>query len=380
MKTLIDDIPSIVALDQEPVLRNLLITQCYADLAHGLAEKLGRENANWCNFATWASKTAGNFIRAEEVPEAFRGALADEHRFIAHAEQLTSKLSALLGRPFLSVERLLDLPTTIVDEVTQQIVAGNLKVFSELGPVFARLIHAFDAQGKLDEAKLTALTESLKTGPSAQGGQTLLRSAVTHFAKAVRTEDAKEKAQWMLLANAQTGLHEQIRLQPYIAGSLDAPIAEIFSQLWRSDAKDAAPGPLMHALSALIERLAHPLVAEVEDVWCDVATKALMTLKVPGETLHLGGTLPPPPGQPLYPAALDPVTLDDLAEVMELYGALRDNDDNSGATNWARLAQRMTYIIDLFRSRQQVASLYDSPFSDAQHQAILDHRVPEGPL
>jgi len=245
--------------------------------------------------------------------------------------------------------------------------------------VFKSFIDTFDAPGKIDQKKLDALLDSLKTGPSASGGQTLLRSALTHYANAMQADDAQTMAQWMLLANAQTGLHEQIRLQPYIASSLDAPIEDVFSQLWQSDAKDT--GPLMHVLSAVIDRMAHPLLSEAEDIWCDVATKELMTLRVPGQTLHLGSTLPAPPGGlPLYPSALDPVTLDDLAEVMELYGALTVDASNSGATDWARLPQRMTYIIDLFRSRQQVPSLYEQPFSQEQHQAILDHRVPDGPL
>ena len=42
----------------DPTLRNLLITQCYHDLSHELAEAIDRGSANWSTFATWASKTA----------------------------------------------------------------------------------------------------------------------------------------------------------------------------------------------------------------------------------------------------------------------------------------------------------------------------------
>lgn len=69
---LIDDVERIVALDGNPVLRNLLITQCYHDLSLGLSWLLGEEDLNWCHFATWASRTAGHFIRDEEVPKALR--------------------------------------------------------------------------------------------------------------------------------------------------------------------------------------------------------------------------------------------------------------------------------------------------------------------
>src|SRR5438552_1558097 len=56
----------IVALDNDAVRRNLLITQCYHDLSAELARVLGGGNANWCTFATWASRTAGGFIREDE--------------------------------------------------------------------------------------------------------------------------------------------------------------------------------------------------------------------------------------------------------------------------------------------------------------------------
>src|ERR1022692_3363194 len=62
-----DAIKEIISLDNDPVLRNLKITQCYYDLSQAIAARVGYENANWCTFATWASKTAGHFIRMENV-------------------------------------------------------------------------------------------------------------------------------------------------------------------------------------------------------------------------------------------------------------------------------------------------------------------------
>src|SRR5262245_42975732 len=51
-------VSDIIGVSNDPVLRNLLITQCYHDLSAGIAELLTGGNANWCTFATWASKTA----------------------------------------------------------------------------------------------------------------------------------------------------------------------------------------------------------------------------------------------------------------------------------------------------------------------------------
>src|SRR5688572_18232435 len=47
-------------------LRNLFITQGYHELSGALSRMLG-SSANWCTFATWASKQAGQTIRREDL-------------------------------------------------------------------------------------------------------------------------------------------------------------------------------------------------------------------------------------------------------------------------------------------------------------------------
>ena len=54
-----------IAAGTEPVLRNLRITQSYHELAQATAALTG-SGANWCAFATWASRQAGLTIRGEE--------------------------------------------------------------------------------------------------------------------------------------------------------------------------------------------------------------------------------------------------------------------------------------------------------------------------
>ena len=64
------DVERIAALG-DPVLRNLQITQCYCELSRLFAARTGGEPANWCTFATWASKQAGQTIRKEDLRRAF---------------------------------------------------------------------------------------------------------------------------------------------------------------------------------------------------------------------------------------------------------------------------------------------------------------------
>ena len=75
------EIESIIGLDGEPVIRNLRITQCYHDLSQAVASVIAETNVNWCTFATWASKTAGRFIRGELVAM-FRDALQRDRKSV----------------------------------------------------------------------------------------------------------------------------------------------------------------------------------------------------------------------------------------------------------------------------------------------------------
>ena len=104
--SLVDDVERIAGLDDDPVLRNLLITQCYHDLSQKLTVLFGRENANWCNFATWASKTAGRFIRKEQVPERFRATLEQP---------------AFYQEPLESVQRMIGKQMTPANQVTPSV-------------------------------------------------------------------------------------------------------------------------------------------------------------------------------------------------------------------------------------------------------------------
>ena len=65
----VDEIDRIARLG-DPILRNLQITQCYYEISRSVAGLTGH-SANWCTFATWASKQAGQTIRQEDLIRAF---------------------------------------------------------------------------------------------------------------------------------------------------------------------------------------------------------------------------------------------------------------------------------------------------------------------
>ncbi len=101
---------------ESPVLRNLEITYAYSLLAAATAERTGA-GANWCTFATWASRQAGRTIRGEDLEDQLRaGPLAPRE----------------LLRPLTSLGRWL-------------LRRGLLDPSSRLGRVIGRLHTPFDA-------------------------------------------------------------------------------------------------------------------------------------------------------------------------------------------------------------------------------------------
>jgi hypothetical protein len=79
-----------------------------------------------------------------------------------------------------------------------------------------------------------------------------------------------------------------------------------------------------------------------------------------------------------------PELLDLVGTVAAPTVSLWDRTDGTGAPtgarDWAVLEERMNFIVNLFRSRQQDAALFDPPFSNAQLEVLAEGQLPPGPL
>ena len=118
------------------------------------------------------------------MPSAFREVLVGSPRLAAACARANRALAWVHPDARIGDDEVLAVARRIVHEVGELITAGNLAVFSELGPVFSRTIDALgeDADGTAVERLAATLAE----GESDRGGQTLLRLALAGYAAAHR--------------------------------------------------------------------------------------------------------------------------------------------------------------------------------------------------
>lgn len=370
------EIADIIAASGDPSLRNLRITLCYSKLSLALAERFGRGNVNWCTFATWASKTAGRFIRLANLDEHVKAALRQCFGPIGWAESVRAEMR---NSPFgfdIGDELIIEAARNIASEVSAEVAAGNLTVFAELAPMFS-LLAELSAVGEGHQDAVKHIVDTLRTGPTGQDGQDLLRQAVADYGLSMLEADPRLQAEVMLRANAQVGAHEQIRLQSYIQKAMTAPLSEAVAVLLRRKSRMLSRSAADRGrLDALLVALFRPYRAQLDQVWLQVSTRYLMTLELPNGTLHLGRDLPNLPGQPIFPAHLSNLQDPELLRILRIYRADGISARGSGASEWSNLSDRMRYILELFRSRQQDTCLLDPPFDVASTQSIRRGTVP----
>ena len=378
----VSDVDTIGAIG-DPVIRNLRITQCYHELALAIAQR-ATPGANWCTFATWASRQAGQTIRGEDFVRAAEDILGSHEvaQVVTDIIRLSSRTAGALTHDTIleAVHRAVD-PEAALRRAADAVAIGNRKVFVEIGREFARWRGTAAAADAPDAAATAAFTDALRAGEPPDG-QRLLREAFAAYGNACRATSDSERAALMLLGNLLVGLHEQTRLQPQIQAALDATIDP--------DAVRAAPFPLVMPgvwlrLRARISRLigrpmpadvaVDALVAVIRRRLRAVITDLLMTLRLPGVSLHLGRDV-----RGEFPPELRAIDYPPLRTLLASIDPTPNATMGSGAEDWANLRQRMHYIADLFRCWHARPELFTAPFTPEQVAAIREGRRPEGSL
>jgi len=358
-----------------PVLRNLEITECYARLAAAFATRSGGRGANWCTYATWASRQAGETIRGEDI-------LDDLHRVLSEGRWLLRPIQTLwrwllrrgLLQPETRLGRLtaeLQTPFDAVGRASDAVARGNLTVFAEIGFEFARRLE--------QDEPLARFLEGLREGDPPDG-QRLLRQAFTHYEQQRAERDPKAHAELGVLASLEIGLHEQTRLQEQIGDALNAPfvtqeelglralvaLLPSAGNWWRAVRRPAVA--LFGAFASALQRASTRLARQV-------ITASLMVLSLPDRVLALGTNLTDP-----FPNVLREPANAELIALVARFEPVPPARDDCAANDWSDLNQRMHYISHLFRAFHLDETLAKPPFTPEQIASFEGGVVPNGKL
>ena len=380
----IADVERITAIP-DPVVRNLNITQCYYELSKAMEGLIGI-NPNWCTFAVWASKQAGQSIRREDITRTYE-------YYFRHSPEIKSILEniSLVGL-------LKNLPElkTIIDSILQVInvdnifetsalavANGNRKVFEEIGREFARFLAVFRSENDFTPEKINEYCATLKPGEPPDG-QRLLHDAFTAYYEAKFISDTKPKTEIVHYANLLIGFHEQTRLQPEIVEAMNPPLKNI-DDLRYQIFRQFLPGIWLHIRYFLskVFKIKFPL-DELLDQLIDVAkrqareviTRFMMSLYIPGcPVLRLGENL-----NRVFPAQLLQISNEKLKELLLKIDPTANDLKESGAKDWGNFEDRIHFIADFFRCYHEFPALFDSPFSEDQVTILKQAKKPSGIL
>lgn len=337
-------------------LRNRRITLAYSDLSRRLADAIGptpsgARHANWCTFATWSSRTIGASIEKDPPPVGVD---------VQDMPELTRKLVLLVTGRLLSRAH---------GAIYRSLAAGNRFVFLEIGMAVARFLDAFtdptartddgwaaywaDLEGGLDE--LTRLDPSwvATTNPDRRQLHWGLRS----YFDAMLEQDPKRKAEHVLAGNLLVSAYEQQRVDGYLAVSLSLFAERAMRQL------------VLNRTGVFRDWYRRRISATYS--WA--LTQRLLSLELPDAILHIGRPLPVLAGttEGPFPDELTVIREPLLQALLTIYDLSDGQAARRRAHNWIWFEQRMNYITNLMRSRQNHQPLFADPFSPAETDALL---------
>ena len=192
-------------------------------------------------------------------------------------------------------------------------------------------------------------------------------------------DDRRSRAQLILLGNVRLVAYEQKRVQPVLERNL----------AYLPEAVRTWVGSELMGRNTLVSRAlrkAYEHADGVEDslhaAFQIAATRGVYSMVVGAEELRFGRDLPmPPPANPVLRSrqppgdrarygvnAFFPYHLENL-RWRPVWAEVQRHDRSSGegartaVDNWLRYGERLSFLVNLFRSRQQLSTLYDMPTS-----------------
>ena len=369
-----EHVESVLAIE-ERVLRNYWVTETYADLSRGLAALLQPGTCNWCTFGTWASRTVGQNIRGEQLPEWLARRVVRSDGMMGVADAANSAISNAhrdhnIAR--IVPEHVSEVVRELFGACARNLSDGNTQVFAEIAPPAATFIEVF-TPATPDQAKARKAIRAACAGATEFNGKNRLLAGYTLWCDAMSEPDPVRRSQLILAGSINLGAHEQHHLQGAIASSMDMGVNQSIDLLKARITRDE---PALVEIEESIDSLLHPVSLAIGDAWGDLMTELLGTIETPDGVLRLNSDVPPLLGQAFVPSDLAPIVIKELSDLLVEFSRADDQGHNSGAPDWVNFDDRMNFIANLFLSRHHRTELFDPPFDAATLRSIKAGRRP----
>jgi ER-bound oxygenase mpaB/B'/Rubber oxygenase, catalytic domain len=341
---------------QDDLYRLRWVSYAYHDLSERLTEGLG-QNASWPSFARWSAYTISEALRIDRPNPRLEELLAH------HA------LPPKVVRPLVEVQkrmRSLDhgaMPTVMA--------LGNRMVFHEIGWTMAEFLAWIETQTARDPDAWARYHAQIKPFESTDffrpGYAEWLRDGVGAYYEAWWETNPAKKAQLVLRGNILLGAYEQWRVDSFFRVALDFNPGALVKELRvrQHDQMSTQPVGVRHAGTRRALRHQWAALDWMADAYAAFLTRFVLTWDAPLDSekptaLRLGCDVPS-----RRQAALKAQNLEELdADVARLFATFDRSGGEvrgSGARNWRRFTDRMSFIVNLFRAQQQNPNLRVEP-------------------
>lgn len=344
---------------QDDVYRNRWITFAYWRISQRLHDLIG-DNANWCTFSTWSSRTIGENLRLDKATRRIDELIYDKQTSISPRDH-----------PWLL--RLQYRVTTRDDGAAQRALAlGNRLIFHEIGYAVIQLLEWVAQNPNFNPAAWRAYSASqVKPYPSNNlfppANEQQLRDGLDCYYKATNPQIAEQQqAELVLAGSVLLGAYEQTRADRMLKVALDPFPGDLVRAL-QPDPHAPVQLSLGNAPNPWPRRVMAPVFAGAMTRWVMALDVPLFAWTI--RPLRLGHGIPRPDGRAsLYPPALQTLP-PGLSALFDEYSRSGGNPGRCAAQNWTRFPDRMNFIVNFFRAGQKDDNLY-RPLPDADLRTL----------
>jgi hypothetical protein len=335
------------------------VSYAYHDLDQRLAVGLGN-NASWPAFARWSAYTIGEALRLDEVNPRLEDVLRD------HA------LPGRITGPLVRMQRYV---RTLDDGAMPRMLAlGNRLVFHEVGWTVAHFLTWIEGQEGRDAEAWNAYERRIEPFPPTDFFRPSypgwLRGGIRAYYDAWWEHDPVRKAQLVLLGNMLIGAYEQWRVDSFFEVALDFNPGTLIERLRiaNHDALEIELNGIRRGEGRRSFRQQRGMLNWMADAYAAFLTRCVLTWEAPLESrspmaLRLGCDLPSRRGA--LPQSPDLQDLDDdVQRIFDSFDRSGGQLRGTGARNWRRFSDRMSFIVNLFRTQQQNPNLRVAPSFD----------------